>query len=194
MNKDIKSLIIRFVDTLSDNAVLAIDADYNIVYANACILSAANLTAAQILGNSLLHDFYGGRKFDQNGNYLSPLIKAIDTGENVLPSVIAPENLRILPRSYYRSRVITDKDATGRAKYAIGVYYVIDREKELELKIGTINFQIVKSLVKALDTRDSPTSCHSFSVADIACRFALHLGLDKEQEQQIHLGSCCKTY
>jgi len=40
-----------------------------------------------------------------------------------------------------------------------------------------------------LDACDNPSGCHSETVADIAVRFAVHLGLGKEQKSQLYLSS-----
>lgn len=189
MNEYIKSLIFRCTDSMSERAILVLDAEYKIIYANSIVLKNANLTLTQLSGKSMLYDFYNGVKFDSDGNYLSLLIKSIDKGQNIPVSIIKPSKLCILPKSYYRSQIMVDKDKMGRVKYVIGLYEAIDREKELETRLGTINFQIVKSMIKALDARDNPTSCHSETVADIATRFAIHLNLKKKQVDQIYLAS-----
>ncbi len=65
--------------TTKKEAIIAIDTDYKIVYVNNIICQAINKECKNILNKSFLEEFYGGIKYNENGDYTSQIIEAIDT-------------------------------------------------------------------------------------------------------------------
>ena len=188
MDKDILKLIAFLADNNPDEAIIAIDADYKIVFANKKACELKNMAINKIVGHSFPDIFYNGRKYNGQGIYLSPLTEAIDTGMEKLNVEFHPHGSRFFPHNHwYKGHIHVMCDADGKPKYAIASYHAIDYQKKLEERLGLINSQIILSMVTALDARDNPTGRHSFHVAEIASAFAKYLMLPSDQVQHLYL-------
>lgn len=94
MDKDILKLIAFLADNNPDEAIIAIDADYKIVFANKKACELENMAINKIVGHSFPDIFYNGRKYNGQGIYLSPLTEAIDTGMEKLNVEFHPHGSR----------------------------------------------------------------------------------------------------
>jgi len=188
MDKNIMKLAVFLTDNNPDAAIIVIDADYKIVYANKKTCKLENMTFEEMVGASFIDVFFNSCKYNKQGAYLSPLIEAIDTGIANPNVEFHPHGSRFFPNNHwYKGHILIMFDDSGKPKYAIASYHDIDYQKQLEERLGSINSQIIHSMVTALDARDNPTGRHSFHVAEIASAFAKYLKLSIDQEQQLYL-------
>ena len=127
MDKDILKLIAFLADNNPDEAIIAIDADYKIVFANKKACELKNMAINKIVGHSLPDIFYNERKYNGQGIYLSPLTEAIDTGMEKLNVEFHPHGSRFCPHNHwYKGHIHVMCDADGKPKYAIASYHAID--------------------------------------------------------------------
>lgn len=176
-------LFTRIADTVQNSSPhgwLVIDRDFKIVFVNNSFCELWHIDRSELLGQSLVDVFYGGKKQDDNNSYYGPLIETMDTGK-AFPLVEAclanPYDNSFV---WYLSSTFLLRDNNEDPEYAVGIYVGINKFKVIEKKLDAINMNIIRAFCKAIGIRDAYTKQHSEHVAALMVELAEYMKLPSE--------------
>ncbi|WP_449240319.1 HD domain-containing phosphohydrolase [Desulfoscipio gibsoniae] len=194
--EDIKSIIIR----TSTCGVVIVDKDGVIVGCNDILKRHRAVRHMQLINRKIEDVFFRGKKKDDQGNYLDPLIETLETG-------------RVLTREFELHTSIGDETAICRVCSSplmddeggfigvCGVYYDLTpyrrKKKQLEeinqvlvqtnAQLNNQHMETIRAFANAIAARDSYTRWHSEKVAEYAQQICFSLGVDEEMANMAYL-------
>ncbi|GAB6158417.1 hypothetical protein JCM39194_16170 [Desulfotomaculum varum] len=185
----------QIIMDLTDDLITVIDQQGMIVAMNTAATRLLGVKPAQMIGRSLVQAVYGGKKFDYQGNYLSPLVETMETGrefKDVETKIKSP-----LLKSAFVCRTTTGllRDAQGHAAAAYAYDKNLTEARHLErtnenLKeiLHNQQLQTVLAFTEAIGTRDNYTRGHSERVAEYAQMIAAVMGL-QDLSQMVYIAA-----
>lgn len=179
----------------SDDLITVIDHQGIIIAINPAVGRLLGFNHEQLPGQSLVEAIYGGKKFDYQGKYLSPLIETLETGKEFKDRETGIKSP--LLNSFFICRTTTGilRDAWGKTA---GVYCYdkdltasrsLERSNEsLKELINAQQIQTVLAFSEAIGTRDDYTRGHSERVAEYSQMIAAAMGM-QELNQQVYVAA-----
>lgn len=165
---------------------LVIDRDFNVVHANQAYCQLWKLNSEEVIGQYILDLLFKGKKQDERGRYVGPLIETMDTGREIsLMEVCVTNNYEA--NIWCLANTYLLHDAEGRVEYAVGTYLPIDKFKVIERRLDSINLDIIKAFCKAIGVRDAYTKQHSESVAYLMVELAEYMNLSPDEVTKAYL-------
>lgn len=169
----------------SEDLISVIDHRGIIIAMNPAFSKLFTIDHRQLIGKPLVEAVYGGRKYDFQGNYISPLIETLETGREFKDQEMGLKSP--LVNGYFVCRTTTGilRDSRGR----IAGVYCYDKDltmcrqlertnEKLEEMINNQHLQTVLAFSEAIGARDDYTRGHSERVAEYAQMIARAMGLD----------------
>lgn len=194
--EDIKSVIIQ----ASPCGVLIVDKDGIIIGYNDTFKKHRAVRHEKLINRKLEDIFFLGKRKDEQGNFLDPLLETLETGRassGELELYISFLHDTAICRVW--SAPIRDKD--GRFIGACGVYYDLTpyrrKKKQLEevnhilvqtsAQLYNQHMETIRAFANAIAARDNYTRWHSEKVAEYAQQICYGLGVDEQTANMAYL-------
>ncbi|AEG59072.1 HD-GYP domain-containing protein [Desulforamulus ruminis] len=169
----------------SEDLITIIDKHGIIIAMNPALSKLLNIKHEQLLGQPLVEAVYGGRKFDFQGNYLSPIIETLETGREFKGKEMGIKSPLMNGSFVCLTTTGILRDSRGRlaAVYCYDKDLTLCRQLErtnekLEELIHSQHLQTVLAFSEAIGARDNYTRGHSERVAEYAQMITRAMGLD----------------
>lgn len=176
LNSSTYKFIINAADRLNEGLLL-IDNNYTILYVNNAFCKLADKVKEELIGKSFIKIFYNNKIINSIGKYVSPIVKTIETDEEIKNLEVY---LPVIDRNRWFSVNTYYIKEQGGNSYTLCSYVSIDKFKDLEQKIESLNLSFVKSYCKMIQAKDNYTAMHSDNVAKLMTKFAKLINLDKK--------------
>lgn len=173
----------------SDDFITVINAQGIIIAVNPAVGRLLRISIDSLIGQPLIQALYRGKKFDYQGNYLSPLIETLETGKEFINKE-RRYNSPLLPSDficYTSTGLLYDND--GKIAGAYSYDKDLTRRRSLERtnenlvdKINMQQLQTVLAFSEAIGARDDYTRGHSERVAEYAQMITTAMGLQELNE------------
>ncbi|MEW6064557.1 MAG: HD domain-containing phosphohydrolase [Bacillota bacterium] len=179
----------------SDDLITVIDHRGIIIAMNPAVGRLLSVNPKQLMGQSLVKVVYEGKKFDYQGNYISPIIETLETGREFKDRETGIKSP--LLKSFFVCRTTTGilRDARGRTAgvYALDkdltLYRSLERNNQnLKEMINAQQLQTVRAFSEAIGARDDYTRGHSERVAEYAQMITAAMGM-QELNQVVYVAA-----
>lgn len=168
----------------SDDLITVVDRQGAIIVMNPAVGKLFGINPEEVIGTSLVQTIYGGRKFDYQGNYLSPLIETLETGKEMKNKETTVKSPLLNSLCFCKTTTGVLRDQSGRLAGAYSYTKDLTQSRNLErtnenLKdmINAQQLQTILAFSEAIGARDDYTRGHSERVAEYAQMIAAAMGL-----------------
>ena len=165
------ALLQQAVTERHDSDWLIVDKDLRLVYGNDAFLSRWQLRASDALDQPLTTLFAGVKDADL---WLWSFQDALAKGRILDGAEVQIQSRPAITWAYAWTHHLSVPD-DERAPYIVGTFIKINQYKKLEAKLSRVDADVVKAFSHAIDLRDSYTSRHSDSLAELAELLAKHV-------------------
>jgi putative nucleotidyltransferase with HDIG domain/PAS domain S-box-containing protein len=187
MDHNVLARIAAVIQSSSVQGWLVIDRDFNVVHANEAYCQLWKTEPDEVIGQCILNLFFNGKKQDERGQYVGPLVETMDTGREISLMEVCVTNNYHEANIWCLANTYILRDAEGRMEYAVGTYLPIDKFKVIERRLDSINLNIIKAFCKAIGVRDAYTKQHSESVAYLMVELAEFMNLSPDDVTKAYL-------
>ncbi len=150
---------------------LIVDNSLRMVYCNNAFLRRWKLTNDEAIGNPLPSTFSGTEDAQL---WLWAFEDALSKGKDLSGVEVQIQSRPAITWAYTWTKTL-QLPGDPASPYVIGTFIEINQYKKLETKLARVDADIIKAFSHAMDMRDSYTSRHSDSVAELAELLAKHL-------------------
>jgi len=173
----------------SKDLITVIDHQGIIIGMNSAVSKLLNVDAKMIVGRPLIDAVYCGKKFDYQGNYLSPSIETLETGREFKEIETYIKSPLINGNFIYRTTTGLLRNFRGQVAGVycydqdLTMYRKLERtNKKLAEMLNNQHLQTVLAFTEAIGARDNYTRGHSERVAEYAQMIARAMGLHQLDE------------
>lgn len=173
----------------SQDLITVVDHQGTIISMNPAMAKLLGVDHQRVVGTQLIQAIYNGKKFDYQGNYLSPIIETLETGKEWVERETTLKSPLLKSFSVCKTSTGILRDQKGRVAGVYSLARDLTNSRRLErtnenLKdiINAQQLQTILAFSEAIGARDDYTRGHSERVAEYAQMIADAMGLHQSSK------------